>query len=124
MVFDSLPSTISYIKSGLVKPLAVMSEKRSSILPDVPTAAESGFPAATMLFWMGIEGPAGVPPAIVQKLNAALAAAVKSPAMRESLTTFGAEPYLTTPSEFVALRLTDAVKYRKLVKDMGLSPDM
>ena len=124
MVFDSLPSTISYIRSGMVKPLAVMSDKRSSILPDVPTAAESGFPAATMYFWMGIEGPLGVPTAIVDKLNAALAVAVNSQAMRESLTTFGAEPFLTTPAEFRELRRADAVKYKKLVKEMGLNPDM
>ena len=123
MVFDSLPSTIGYIRSGMVKPLAVMSEKRSSILPDVPTAAESGFPAATMLFWMGIEGPAGMPPAIVDKLNAAIVAAVHSSAMRESLTTFGAEPFLTTPKEFASQRRADAIKYKKLVKEMGLNPD-
>lgn len=124
MVFDSLPSTISYIRSGMVRPLAVMSEKRSSILPDVPTAAESGFPAATMTFWMGIEGPAGMPAAIVDKLNAALVAAVNSPAMRESLTTFGAEPFLTSPREFGDMRRADAVKYKKLVREMGLNPDM
>jgi tripartite-type tricarboxylate transporter receptor subunit TctC len=124
MVFDSLPSTLGYVRSGLVRPIAVMSDKRSTSLPDVPTAAESGFPAATMLFWMGIEGPAGMPPAIVNKLNAALKAAVMMPATREQLATMGAEPFLTTPKEYGDLRRNDAAKLNKLVKEMGLVPGM
>lgn len=123
MVFDSLPSTLGHVRSGKVRPLLVMSEKRSSVLPDVPTAAESGFPAATMQFWMAIEGPAKMPPAVVEKLNAALKVAVNSAVMREQMLTLGAEPFLTTSQEFKAMRLRDIVKYKQVVKDMGLKPE-
>lgn len=121
MVFDSLPSTIGHVRAGKVRPMLVMSEKRSSLLPDVPTAAESGFPAATMVFWMGIEGPANMPQHIVDKLNAALK--VASPAMREQMNTLGAEPFLTSPQEFKTMRQQDVIRLRKVVKEMGLRPE-
>jgi len=118
MVFDSLPSTISHIRAGSVRPMLVMSEKRSPLLPEVPTAAEAGFGAATMTFWMGIEGPAGMPPAVVNKISAALKASI--PAMREQLANLGAEPFFTTPAEFKAMRDADIGRYGKLVGEMGL----
>ena len=120
MVFDSLPSTIGHVRSGKVRPILVMSEKRSPLLPEVPTAAESGFPAATMVFWVGIEGPAAMPHQIVDKLNAALKLAVDSPAMRDQMGALGADPFLTSPQEFKTMRQQDIVKMRKIVKEMGL----
>lgn len=120
MVFDSLPSTIGHVRSGKVRPLLVMSEKRSALLPEVQTAAESGFPAATMVFWVGIEGPANMPQQRVDKLNAALGAAVASPAMRDQMSNLGADPFLTTPQEFKAMRREDIVRMRKIVTEMGL----
>jgi tripartite-type tricarboxylate transporter receptor subunit TctC len=123
MVFDSLPSTISYVRAGKVRPIAVMSEARATLLPDVPTAAESGFPAATMVFWMGIEGPAKIPPAIIEKLNAGMKAAMASPEMRAQLMSLGAEPYITSAHEFNVVRRRDVAKLRNLVKEMGLRPE-
>ena len=76
-----------------------------------------------MLFWMGIEGPAGMPAAIVEKLNAAIRAAVATPTMLEQLANAGAEPYLTSPAEFKALRQQDIIKLGKVVKEMGLRPE-
>jgi tripartite-type tricarboxylate transporter receptor subunit TctC len=122
MVFDSLPSTIGHVRAGKVRPIAVMSETRSNLLPDIPTAAESGFPAATMVFWMGIEGPPKMPVAIVEKLNAGMRAAMASPEMRSQLAVFGAEPFITSPQEFNTLRRRDVAKLRQLAKDMGLKP--
>lgn len=123
MVFDSLPSTIGYVRAGKVRPIAVMSEKRSSLLPDVPTAIEAGFPAATMVFWMALEGPPKIPPAIVEKLNAALKGAVASPEMRAQLATLGAEPFVTSPQEFNSVRRRDIARLRQVVKEMGLRPE-
>jgi tripartite-type tricarboxylate transporter receptor subunit TctC len=123
MVFDSLPSTISYVRSGKVRPIAVMSETRATLLPDVPTAAESGFPAATMVFWMGIEGPAKIPAAIVEKLNAGMKAAMASPEMRTQLQLLGAEPYYTSAHDFNLVRRRDVARLRNVVKDMGLRPE-
>jgi tripartite-type tricarboxylate transporter receptor subunit TctC len=123
MVFDSVPSTIGYVRNGSVRPIAVMSEKRSAVLPDVPTAAESGFPAATMNFWMGVEGPPGMSPTVVDKLNASLHAAVASSTVQEQLGSLGAVPFVGTPKEFDTMRRADVASLRKLVKQMGLRPD-
>ena len=120
MAFDSLPSTIGFVKGGKVRPILVMSEKRSIVLPDVPTAAESGFPQATMNFWMGIEGPAKIPAPVVDKLAAGLKQMMASQEVRDQMKTVGAEPFYTTPAEFKVLRDSDIQKYGKLAHDLGL----
>ena len=123
MAFDSLPSTIGFVRGGKVRPILVMSEKRSSLLPEVPTAAESGFPAATMNFWMGIEAPARMPQPVLEKLAAGLKAMMESDEVRKQMAQFGAEPFYTTPAEFKKIRDADIQKYGKLVKEMGLKQD-
>jgi tripartite-type tricarboxylate transporter receptor subunit TctC len=123
MAFDSLPSTIGFVRGGKVRPLLVMSEKRSSLLPEVPTAAESGFPAATMNFWMGIEAPARTPQPVVERLSAGLRTMMESDEVRKQMGQFGAEPFYTTPAEFKKIRDADIDKYGKLVKEMGLKQE-
>src|SRR3954470_5094925 len=120
MAFDSLPSTIGFVRGGKVRPILVMSEKRSSLLPDVPTAAESGFPNATMNFWMGIEAPSKLPQPVVDKLAAGLKAMMQSDEVKKQMAQFGADPFYTTPAEFKKIRDADIVNYGKLVKQMGL----
>ena len=123
MAFDSLPSTIGFVRGGKVRPILVMSEKRSSLLPEVPTAAESGFPAATMNFWMGIEIPAKTPQPVVEKLSAGLKSMMESDEVRKQMAQFGAEPFYTTPPEFKTIRDADIQKYGKLVREMGLKQE-
>ena len=123
MAFDSLPSTIGHVRGGKVRPILVMSAKRSALLPEVPTAAEAGYPAATMNFWMGIEAPAKVPPAIVEKLNGGLKATMAAKETRDQMANFGAEPFYTTAAEFKEIRDADIQKYGKIVRDMGLKQE-
>ncbi len=123
MVFDSLPSTISHVKSGKVRPLAVAAPRRSALLPEVQTFAEAGFPGATLLFWTGLEGPANLPEAVVQKLNAALRKALGAPGLRERMVTLGAEPLVTSAHEFAELRRSDVARVKKLIKDAGIRPE-
>jgi tripartite-type tricarboxylate transporter receptor subunit TctC len=120
MLFDAIPSTLGFVRAGQVRPIVVMSDQRSPMLPNVPTAVEEGYPAATMQFWMGIEGPAKLPPAIVAKLNAALRTAMATPTMTHALGNLGAQPFLTSPQEFSALQDRDISKYTPLVKEIGL----
>jgi tripartite-type tricarboxylate transporter receptor subunit TctC len=120
MVFDSLPSTLSHVKSGKVRPIAVAASRRSALLPEVPTFAEAGFPGATLLFWTGLEGPPNLPEPIVQKLNAALRKALAAGSLRERLITLGADPLLTSPQEFAELRRVDVARVKKLIKDAGI----
>jgi tripartite-type tricarboxylate transporter receptor subunit TctC len=123
MVFDTLPSTISYIRNGNLRPIAVMADKRSPLLPEVPTFAEAGFPGATILFWLGLDGPANMPEPIVQKLNAALKTALATPSLRERFATLGAEPFATSPQEFAELRRRDVARVKKVIKDAGIRPE-
>lgn len=124
MAFDFVPSVLGYIRTGDLRPIAMMAESRSSLLPDVPTAAEAGFPAATMVsWWIGIEGPPKMPPAIVEKLNAAINASVASQAMRDQLAKLGAAPFVTSPMEFNTLLHRDTASLRQFVKEMGLRPE-
>src|SRR2546421_44166 len=76
MVFDALPSAIQYIRSGKVRPIAMMSDRRASLVPEVPTFAEAGYPETTLRLWVGLHGPANLPSTIVQKLNDTAARAV------------------------------------------------
>ncbi|AIP37362.1 tripartite tricarboxylate transporter receptor family protein [Paraburkholderia xenovorans LB400] len=120
MLFDSVPSTLGFIRAGQVRPIVVMSDKRSPLLPAVPTAVEEGYPAATMQFWMGIEGPANMPPVIVARLNAALRTAMATPEVAKSMESLGAQPFLTSPQEFSALQDRDIAKYKPLIREIGL----
>jgi tripartite-type tricarboxylate transporter receptor subunit TctC len=98
----------------------VAASRRSALLPEVPSFAEAGFPGATLLFWVGLEGPPNVPDAVVQKLNAALKKALAVPALRERLATLGADALVTSPQEFAELRRNDAARVKKLIKDAGI----
>lgn len=120
VLFDSVPSTIGLIRSGRVRPLVVMSEKRSPLLPDVPTIAEEGFPSATMQFWLGLQGPPGMAPVIVEKLNKALRTVMAKPDTVKHMEMLGAQAFLTSPGEFRALQDRDIARYKPLVQEIGL----
>ena len=102
LMFDSLPSSISHVKSGKLRAIAVTTAKRSSALPSVPTIAESGVPGFDISTWYGIWAPAGTPTEIVSKLSGEIAKIVKLADVRERLGGLGAEPAGNSPDEFAA----------------------
>jgi tripartite-type tricarboxylate transporter receptor subunit TctC len=120
MVFDTLPSAIQHIRSGKAKPIAVLSDKRSPLLPEVPTFGEAGYPEATLRFWFGLHGPAHMPAPVVQKLNETLNHALAAPDLRERFSTLGAEPYPTTPQQLTDLVRADMEKLAKTIKAAGI----
>jgi tripartite-type tricarboxylate transporter receptor subunit TctC len=111
-VFQALP----LIQSKALKPLAVTALKRSDVLPDVPTVAEAGVADydATLLF--GVIGPAGIPPAVVAKLNAEIVRIINTPQMREKFAKQGVLPIASTPAEFTATMLTEQKKWAEVIK--------
>jgi tripartite-type tricarboxylate transporter receptor subunit TctC len=120
--FDNLATAAPNIRSGKLKALAVTTLKRSPLLPEVPPVADTlkGFAIDT---WWGLVAPGGTPHDVVQKLNRAFVAALKSP---EAKTRFGmlmAEPVPTTPEEFGALIRSELAKYEKVVKASGAKVD-
>jgi tripartite-type tricarboxylate transporter receptor subunit TctC len=123
MVFDALPSAIQHIKTGKVRPIAMMSDRRSSLLPDVPTFAEAGYPEATLRLWVALHGPPDLPPAIVQKLNDTLAKALAAPDLRERFLAVGADPFPTTPRELADLTRGDVDRLAKTMAAAGIKPE-
>ncbi len=111
-VFQALP----LIQSKALKPLAVTALKRSDVLPDVPTVAEAGVAnyEASLLF--GVIGPAGMPPAVVAKLNAEIVRIVNTPQMRDKFAKQGVLPIASTPAEFTATMLTEQKKWAEVIK--------
>lgn len=115
------PSTVALpvVKSGKLKALANSSDKRSPLLPDVPTIAEAGFPDATVLSWYGFHVPAGTPPDVIRRIAAAVGAAANSQEVRDRLANAGGESAFLGTEEFIAFLKADsarAERYSKLVK--------
>lgn len=119
---QSLPSSLSFIKTGRLKVLGVVNEKRVAALPDSPTIGETikGFGSTP---WYGLFAPAGTPKALVAQLNAAVAKALEAPDTREKLATVGCEPFRSTPEQFAALIKDDLPRWAKIVKDSGATID-
>ncbi len=123
LMFDSLPSSMPFIKSGAIRPLAVTTLRRSAALPDVPTLAEAGYPGFSISTWYGVWAPAGTPAAVVQRLSSEIAAIVRSPEVRAQLEKLGAEPVGNTPAEFTAFTKAELVKWASIVKQSGAKVD-
>jgi tripartite-type tricarboxylate transporter receptor subunit TctC len=104
-----------HVRSGKVRALAVASERRSPVTPDIPTFAEAGIGAITATGWNGIFAPAGTPPEIVQMLSRAMAAAVQRPEYRDFFTKDGGEVGGKTPEQFAAFIRGEQERYRQVV---------
>ena len=119
---QSLPSSISFIKSGKLKVLGVVNEKRVAALPDTPTIGETikGFGSTP---WYGLLAPAGTPKAIVAQLQAEVAKALDTQEVKDKLAAVGCEPFKSTPEQFAALIKEDLPKWARIVKDSGATVD-
>ena len=113
-------SGLPFIRSGRLVPLAVSTEKRSSILPDVPTNAEAGLPNSDYTFWNGVLAPAKTPDAIVERLHQATMKVLAQPAVAQRLKAQGLEPMPLKPSEFDAMIAKEIETNKAIVKAAGL----
>jgi tripartite-type tricarboxylate transporter receptor subunit TctC len=111
-VFQALP----YIKDGKLKPLAVTSLKRTDVLPNVQTVAEAGVSDYEASLWFGLIAPAGVPPAIVAKVNAEVTRIINAPQMLEKLARQGVVPIASKPDEFTAYMKAEQEKWSQVIK--------
>ena len=110
-----------HIKAGKLRPLAIGSSRRSSLLPDVPTVAESGLPGYVSESWNGLAAPAGTPRPVIDKLYAAMARVMTSAKVKDVLTTLGAEITLAGPEEFAAYVKADEKRLAPIVRTLGLT---
>ena len=119
---DAVGTTAEFVKAGKLKAIAVLSDARTNFAPSVPTVNEAGFPPVVADFWSGIVAPAGTPQIVIDKLNAAIVAALKGPDVTKQLRTLGSEPQGGTPSEFASLIKTESAKWAEVVKRSGAKP--
>lgn len=123
MMFDSLPSSQPFIKSGALKAIAVTTQRRSTALPSLPTIAESGIPGFNFSTWYGMWAPKSTPQPIVQKLSSEIAQITRLPEVRERFMALGAEPVGNTAEEFAAFTKSELNKWARVVKQSGARVD-
>jgi len=122
-MFDAMPVMANQVKAGAVTALAVTGTKRSSALPDVPTVVESGVPDYEIAGWFGILAPAGMPPAIAQRLRDEVAKAVAAPDVIAQLDSQGMQPLASQPKEWHDYMLVELERYAKIIKDANIKPE-
>ena len=120
VIFMSLPSVWTQVKSNRLRAIAVTSAKRSPFVPDLPTVAESGVPGYAADQWWGVLAPAKVPAPIIAKLNAEINTILSVDDMRAKLATEGAEPVLMTPDAFNKFVRSEIAKFRKTIKERNI----
>ena len=122
VLFDSLPTGMPHAKAGRLRALAVTSEKRSTLAPELPTLAESGLPGYSSVTWFGVYLPAGAPPALVDRVHKAFAKAVQAPEVAESLAKLGVEPAAPrTPAQFGAMVQADSNRWATVIRQHKIS---
>ena len=120
LLFLSLPASQGQVKAGRAKALGVTSAKRSPVLPDVPTLAESGVPGYAATNWYGMLAPAGTPKAIVAELNKEVVAALRNQQTARMIANRGAEAEGTSSEEFGQYLRSEIAKWSKVIKDAGV----
>ena len=123
VLISAIPNAHSHIVAGTIHGLAVTGAKRSALIPDVPTFAEAGLPGYDVPLRWGLAAPAGTPRPIIDKLNAALNAALATDEVRQRLAIEGAEPQPTTPEEYAAIIDREVAMWSDLVKAAGIKPE-
>jgi len=121
--FATMPAAMPFIKSGKIKPLGVTSEKRSLVLPNVPTIAETGIPGYSATTWYGIYAPKGTPTEVVQKIYDVTTEVLKIPELREQMIQRGFEPIGNTPEQFAGFISSEISKWAKVVKLAGIESE-
>jgi tripartite-type tricarboxylate transporter receptor subunit TctC len=120
MVADPMTTSLPHVQSGKLRPLAIAGTERSPKLPDVPTTAEAGYPKLNAPFWLGVVAPAGTPPAIIDKLNAAFRESLTPAETRARLAALGADVKIGTPAEFGKMLADELALWTAVVKDANI----
>ena len=123
MMFATSSSVIEHIRAGTVRALAVTTPKRTSLLPELPTVAELGYPGFDATTWHGLVAPAATPREVIAALHDATAAALKEPGVVKSMADLGIDIAASSPAEFAAYIASEIPKWTKVVKDSGARLD-
>ena len=123
MAYNPPSPLIPHIQSGAIRPIAITTLKRTEVLPEVPTIAESGFPGFEATTWHALVAPAGTPKDVIAALHQATAATVNDPAVRKALTDLGVDVVGGTPEELRAYLKSEIPKWAAVVKASGAKVD-
>jgi len=121
MLFTNMSSMAPYVKAGRLKALGVSGSQRASVLPDVPTMAEAGYPQLDIGTWFALVAPAATPGAIVAELNRCLVKVLAMPDVREQLVRQGVDPKPTTAAAAADYLKKDVARWGKILKDAGIT---
>jgi tripartite-type tricarboxylate transporter receptor subunit TctC len=122
-MFSNLTAALPHMKSAKLRALAVTGEKRTPIVPELPTVAEAALPGYAVTSWYGLLAPVGTPQDIVARLNTETINAMRAPDMKERLAAEGADPMAGSSTAFAALLKTEIAKWTKVVKQAGIAPE-
>jgi tripartite-type tricarboxylate transporter receptor subunit TctC len=120
MAFNARSVLLQLVKQGRLRALAVTSAERWPDLPDVPTLTEAGIFPQPLEVWLGIVGPAGLPPATVARLNGAINEALQSPELRANFASLGVDPRSGTPADFAKLLSEDTPRWLEIIRLTGI----
>jgi tripartite-type tricarboxylate transporter receptor subunit TctC len=122
IISDTLPVS-QHIASGKLRALAITSEKRSPLFPEIPTFAEAGVEGMVALKWWGVYLPAGTPQAIVDNYSATLSKAMGTADLKDRFNKLGVEPFASSPADFRTFLASERAKYAKLIADNNIKAD-
>ncbi|MGZ5091673.1 MAG: tripartite tricarboxylate transporter substrate binding protein [Burkholderiales bacterium] len=120
LMFDVIMTSLPHVQSGKLRSLGLSGIKRSPLLPDVQTVAESGYPGYEALVWFGLFAPAGTPPEIVRRIQEDMVRALNTPKMRELMASQGLEVTASTPAEFNTRVASEIAKWRTVIQQAGI----
>ena len=121
--FQNVNAVLQHIKAGKLHAIAVTGDKRSPVLPDVPTLAEAGVKGAEVYSWQGLAAPKGLPPAVKEKLAAAAIAAIQEPEVKKRMVDQGLEIVASTPAEFTAFQAREWARWKTLIETRKITAD-
>ncbi len=117
--FSTLPAVLQQVKAGKLRALAVSSDKRSLLAPDVPTFAEAGLPGISLSSWYGLLGPANMAPELVERIARNVTAGARRPATRDKMIGDGLDPILSTPAEFTRFVQADREQWQGVARSIN-----
>ena len=121
--FQNINAIIENVRAGKLRALAITSQKRSPLLPDVPTLAESGVKGVDVYSWQAVVAPKGLPADVRTQLHAAIVAALNDPQVRQRFTTLGFEVVANTPEQFAAFQQAEFARWQKVIETGKITAD-
>jgi tripartite-type tricarboxylate transporter receptor subunit TctC len=122
VIFDSVASSVTYINTGKLRPLALTSASRMALLPDIPAVAEF-VPGYEATDWLGVGAPRNTAPEIIDRLNKEINAGLADPKLKARIVDLGYTPFASSPADFGKLIADDTEKWGKVIKFAGIKAE-